>query len=134
MQEEYLVLHPLCQLTLAKHRFDEAEVLAIKTATAHGYWFKGVVIPWANQIHHRNKCNGARLTDARWFASACGQMHGWVEDHKEQARAEGYLLPIEADPDGRLPNGGQCLTTDQWLAARSRLRAEVVKNAVDGMG
>lgn len=140
-RKEHLWAHPLCQLTIAKHRLDEKEVLAqleverqtgqgdvlwgmavMQQGSQAGFHFKGVVIPWADQIHHRNKCDGVRLADARWFASAGSWMHGWVENHKDQARSEGYLLPFEADANGRLPDGSQCLTTDEWLATRARKR------------
>lgn len=131
---EHFHLHPLCQLTIAKHRLVEAQVLRLFALEGGGCgihegepaWYYGagphgdIWIPMATQIHHRNKCNGARLTDVRWFASTGEEMHTWVEDHKDQARAEGYLLPIEADPDGRLPNDSQCLTTDEWLAVRAK--------------
>ncbi len=126
---EHLAKHPLCQLAIALLRFDEAEILADLESQGGvgewlkvGFWHKNALIPRATQIHHRNKCRGARLTDARWFASAGQEMHDWVEGHKEEARAEGYLLPLEADQDGRLPDGTVCLTTDEWLAHRARNR------------
>jgi len=127
---DHLRDHPLCQLTIAYHRFDEREVLAAlegaggrdRWADVHGgrFQFRGISIPFATEIHHRNKCDGERLTDPRWFASSTRRLHDWVEDHKDQARQEGFLLPLEADKDGRLPDGSQCLTTDEWIRARAR--------------
>lgn len=142
---DHLQRHPLCQLTVAFLRLDEAAVLRAffasggKTGMVHmgpgfandewceAFRFNSWVIPLATQIHHRNKCQGARLTDARWFSSASPKMHQWVEDHKDEARRDGYLLPINADPDGFMPDGSCGLTTDEWLLVRA-------KNAVDGMG
>jgi hypothetical protein len=134
VRKEHLLAHPLCQLTIAKYRFDEAEVLAeFHLSLAHrfavapgvsGFTYNSIRIPCATQIHHRNKCVGTRLTDPRFFASAGSEMHDWVEDHKDEARADGYLLPLEADKEGRLPNGEQCLTTDEWISSRARQSGE----------
>lgn len=121
---EYLAAHPLCQLMIAVYRLDERQVLAAYReyhfeGARCGFHFAGKYIPHATQVHHRNKCNGVRLTDERWFTSASEEMHRQVEDNKGWARKEGFLLPFEADPDGRLPNGEQCLTTAEWLISRS---------------
>lgn len=126
-EKAHLDAHPFCQLTIAYCRFDEAAVLrrgaGLNASNCQGLFFQGVLIPIATEVHHRNKAREERLADPRWMASASRRMHDWVENHKDQARAEGYLLPLEADKDGRLPNGSQCLTTDQWLAARARNKA-----------
>lgn len=127
LRREHLALHPFCQLTIAMHRLREEDVLTANRSYINGVSYNGVWIPRATQIHHRNKCQGARLTDARWFSSASPKMHQWVEDHKDEARRDGYLLPINADPDGFMPDGSCGLTTDEWLLVRA-------KNAVDGMG
>lgn len=128
----HLTEHPLCQLTIARYRLDERRVLEAWAAWKFNlvagvtgqpvFQVDGLVIPYATEIHHRNKCYGARLTDRRWFASASRFGHDWVEGNKTQARAEGFLLPLEADPDGRLPDGSQCLTTDEWIAERAKKR------------
>lgn len=108
----YLQAHPFCQIWIARHGFDEARVIADDGWTPEGR------APAADQIHHRNKGYGARLTDQRWWMSACLREHEWVEGAKDQARALGFLLPMEADANGRSPGGAQALETPAFMAAR----------------
>lgn len=116
----YLEAHPFCQITIAIHRQTEERILANNGF----YTIAGVMrrIPFATQVHHRNKCRGARLTDERFFMSACDDEHWHVENGKAWAREIGnqFLLPLEADADGRTPDGRQWLTTPELLEARAR--------------
>lgn len=119
----YLAEHPFCQISCHFHGVKEADVIAFgsKCMDGTGAWVEqpsgGVVfIPWATEIHHRNKCNGARLTDTRWFMSASRIMHENCENKKAWARLRGYLLDISANPDGLTPGGVQGLTTDELVA------------------
>lgn len=101
----YLAEHPLCQIYLAEHRLIEAEAVAAfrslgESGIGRFYW-KGHDIPLAEEIHHRNKSNGVRLTDTRFFMSASREWHDRVENAKDWARLRCYLLPINADPNGR---------------------------------
>jgi hypothetical protein len=114
-RKDYLQAHPFCQIWIARYGLREAQVIAADgRATIHGVPCRA---PRADQIHHRNKCYGARLTDERWWMGACLDQHEWVEGDKFTARATGFLLPLEADADGRSP-GGQALTTPAFMAYR----------------
>lgn len=129
LRERYLVEHPLCQVTIARLGLDEAEVLRAFEADddgapgfptwAAGFHYRGRLIPFARQIHHRNKSRGARLNDVRFWMSADPAAHDWVEDGKEAARATGFLLPLEADAEGRLPDGTACQQTPDFMRSRA---------------
>ncbi len=128
---EYLLAHPLCQITIAELKLDEKAVVAALErsggaagradwAVAYYYGPAKAWIPFATQIHHRNKRFGPRLLDTRWWMAACADMHRAVDDsilgRKSWARAAGYLLDISADEEGRTPGGGQAFTTEELLA------------------
>lgn len=113
----YLLAHPFCQIWIARWNLDEADVIAASgRAVVDG---EAMDCPLATEIHHRNKCYGARLLDERWWMSASRAGHEWVEDDKRSARAAGFLLPFEADADGRSPGGLQALTTPAFMASRA---------------
>lgn len=114
----YLALHPYCQIFIARHELSESAVLA-----ASGR-IDGIMVPIAKEIHHRNKADGLRLIDKRWWMAASRSGHEWVERHKDDARALGYLLPINADIDGRWGDGNQALTTHQFMHAHARPKPE----------
>lgn len=128
IRKEYLNEHPYCQITIALHGLNETEILEKGRGyrEVHRYTATGglVVVPRANQIHHRNKGRGARLVDRRWFMSAANKGHDWVEGHKDFARDLGLLLPIQADAEGRWGAGNQGLTTDELLDAAYRKAME----------
>lgn len=111
-RREYLAAHPFCQITIARQGLDEAEVVR-----ASG-WAGGIRVPRATAIHHRNKRDGARLTDTRWFLSTCWREHEWVEGDKQTARLLGFLLPVQADADGRWGAGNRGLPTPEFMASR----------------
>lgn len=74
-------------------------------------------------VHHRRPrgMGGTRTTpDPSWGVVLCGTgttgCHGWVESHRELARAEGYLLPAGMDPDDQ-PVWDT--TTGQWVTLRA---------------
>ncbi len=122
----YLAAHPFCQITIAIHRQTEERVIA--NGGAYTIYHPSMTAPHlkqcprATQIHHRNKCRGARLNDERFWMAACDDEHWHVENHLEWARDLGnqYVLPFNADADGRTPAGVQCLTTPELLEVRSR--------------
>lgn len=121
--EAYLKAHPFCQITIAIRRLVEAEVIAQGGRySVAGERDRIYYVPRATQIHHRNKCRGARLTDDRWFMSASSEGHDQVENLKDWARQIDVqlLLPMEADADGRTPGGIQYLTTPELLEARAQ--------------
>jgi len=103
MVRAFLNAHPCCQAQkfVWKLEHDPTQVMTF--------------IHCANQVHHRNKARGARLLDQRWWMAVGPQYHEEIETRKEWARKVGLLLPLEADADGRLPDGTQCLTTDELL-------------------
>lgn len=113
-RDEYLKAHPYCQIFIAQNRLNEEEVIS-----AEGF-LRGLCIPLATQIHHRNKTNGPRLLDKRWWMSACHEEHQYVENHKEESRKIGLLLPIQADAQGKWGAGCQALVTRDLLAVRAR--------------
>ncbi len=130
LRREYLKAHPLCQITLARFRIDEKEVLSRFLSgprLCDQFWFdrtegdKRVAypIPYATQIHHRNKSNGRRRNIQEFWMSAASIPHRWVEQHKDEARAIGLLCPINARPDGTMPDGSQCLPTAHLIYVRS---------------
>ncbi len=137
-KSEHLIAHPLCQITIAELGLVEAEILAAlesnggegsaKEQGPEGWWqegfnYRGHFVPFASQLHHRNKRNGPRVADPRWFMSASVAMHNKVENYKDWARGRGYLLNISANPDGLEPGGRQALTTDELLARRAAEKA-----------
>ncbi len=124
IRAQFMRAHPLCQATLLEHGIPEK--LAIEKwcgdGARQGY---GVIILWngfivripaAVEIHHRNKKNGIRLTDERWFLAVSGEKHDWIESHLSEARALGWSLDISANPDGMTPGGTQALTTTELFA------------------
>lgn len=121
-REAFLERHPLCQYTIASYGFREAEVLEAaehKSATllsTTGFKFAGVWIPPSREIHHRNKRHGERLIDERWFVAISYAAHVTIEANKSRARELGFLLPIQADKDGRWGAGNVGLPTDELLA------------------
>ena len=121
LRERYLREHPVCQIWIAERGLDEAAVLAQlgDNRRPGDLWWNGERVPFANQIHHRNKCRRARLTDERWIMSASQKWHDEVEGKKGWARDRGYLFPIQADAEGRWGSGNQGLTTPELMASRA---------------
>lgn len=121
----YFAAHPFCQLTIARLGIDEAELLAhvgLPVSFVGQTFFKGSAIPRATEIHHRNKrsCE-ARLLDERWWMAVSRGAHETIEAAKDWARAEGYLLPINALPDGSTPPGTpQPIPTPELMASKVR--------------
>jgi hypothetical protein len=111
---EYLIAHPFDQIWIALRSLDEYLVIAVDGFVL----VKGQLCrcPRSDQIHHRNKRNGERLTDERWWIATSRGSHEVVEQRKDWAREVGLLLPIQADPDGRWGDGNQALTTPELMA------------------
>lgn len=109
---EYLRDHPFCEIYIARYGLDP------KTVFSNNGVVGGFKVPRSNQIHHRNKTNGPRLLDKRFWMAASGKQHRWAEDNKDDARAIGILLPIQADIQGRWGNAQQGLTTPELLLHR----------------
>lgn len=127
-KREHMIAHPYCQIWIARRGLDEALVIANDGFIGHDF-----VAPRATQIHHRNKSRGERLFDPRWLMSACDYEHDYVEHNRLWARAEGFLLPLEADENGITPDGTQHLTTEQLMAKKPCLaRAESSSSAQAG--
>lgn len=125
VKAEHLAKHPLDQIFMAKHRIDERKALELLSRCSHidisELRFEGFSIPFADQIHHRNKCNGERLIRKEFFMSTAIESHGWAENNKGEARKIGVLCPINAKPDGTMPDGSRCLTTDELMRVRCQL-------------
>lgn len=97
---------------IARTGLDEQEVIA-KNGRIGGFW-----VPRSTQVHHRAKRNGDRLNDERWWMAVCRESHDDVEKNKGWAREEGYLLPIQADADGRWGAGNQALETPALMTSK----------------
>lgn len=118
----YLLAHPLDQIVIALHGFDEEALLASIAGLDYrfkGVLWKGCVVHYSDQIHHRNRCYGARLNDERWWMATTMESHRFVEDHASWSRENGFLLPVQADSEGRWGNGNQALPTTEFMKARS---------------
>ena len=115
----YLAAHPFCQVFIAIHGLVEADVIAScgRVDTPAGAFY----VPPATEIHHRNKGRGRRLNDERWWLAASRRWHDYVESRKDWARQEGYLLPLEADEDGKTPSGERALETPEFLEKKALL-------------
>lgn len=112
-REEYLALHPFCQIAIAMARVHEVDVVAGRGL------LNGRRFPLSTQIHHRNKARGGRKNDQRWWMACCTYWHDEVENDKRQARLDGFLLPFEADVDGVSPGGQRALPTPEFMASRA---------------
>jgi hypothetical protein len=114
----YLARHPYCQLVIFLLGLDEGAVINNRGLLAiEG---RRVLVPPADDVHHRNKrCSERRLLDERFWISASRGVHDWVEAHKDLARELGLLLPIQADEDGRWGDGNVGLHTPELLARRA---------------
>lgn len=118
----YLEQHPFCQIWLARHEADEEMIVsAWRVGGSPETWeFRGARIPRSTEVHHRNKRDGTRLRDQRWWMAASREQHDWVEEHKDDARALGYLLPIQADKNGRWGDGQQAIETPAFMKLKAR--------------
>jgi hypothetical protein len=127
----YLQDHPWCMIWIAMHRLDEAAVIKA------GGWAKvdGLLrkAPPSREIHHRNKSWADRWLDQRWWMASSPTWHDHVEANKSWARSVGCLLPIEADPDGMLPNGRQCLETPAFMESMA-LKESLVSAGLSTVG
>ena len=126
LRRQYLKDHPLCQITLAAARLQEEVMveawkksgspeIGITVDVGHGNF---VLLEPATTIHHRNKSNGTRRNRTEYWMSAAPGPHRGTEDHKDTAREIGILCPINARPDGSLPDGRRCLTTAELINHR----------------
>lgn len=121
----FLSIHSLCQITMAIHRIDESLALWTLKSNPPALWeqsivVNGIVVPFATEVHHRNRRSGSirYLTESFWMSSAAGP-HRWAEEHAGEARSIGVICPINASPDGAMPDGGRCLTTEELLRVRA---------------
>lgn len=115
-EEIYLGLHPFDMIVIAMLGMKEETVIA----NGGQYDLDGQrkIVPRSTQVHHRNKARGARLNDERWWMATSGESHDLVEHNKGWGRWEGYLLPMNANPDGQWPSGNgiaTAWTTDQLM-------------------
>lgn len=121
--QEFLIEHPWDQVWLCRHGLTEADV---RTASRTSDGIEH--IPRSTEIHHRNKRDGSRLLDERFWMATSRQSHDMIERNRTWARKEGYLLPINASPNGTMPGGIQLPTTDQLMElkkAEAALQAQL---------
>ncbi len=117
-REIYLLDHPFDMIWIALNGLDEKLVIE-----ANGYVRIGGLsrrAPRSTQIHHRNKCDGDRLLDERFWITSSDATHTQVELRKSWAREEGFLLPIQADANGAWGSGNQGLETPAFMASKIR--------------
>ncbi len=114
----YLAKHPFCQIWIARHRLDEDVVIAqrglVVIRNAVGARHTDCA-PRATEIHHRNKRDGLRLLDQRWWMAVSRREHDWAENNKTEARLVGFLLPINASIDGTWGDGERALPTPEFM-------------------
>ena len=118
--EAYLIAHPFDQIWIARNGLEESLVIEVS-----GYVIVAGRLchcPRSDQVHHRNKRDGERLTDERWWMATAFESHQFVEANKNWARQHGYLLPIQADADGKWGDGNQALTTPELMEAKRHER------------
>ena len=113
----YLEAHPWCQIWIASRGLDETKLIG-DAGWCNGPKGELICAPRSTQIHHRNKCRGARLLDERWWMAAAPASHDFVERYKSWARDEGYLLPFQADADGKWGSGNQALETSALIQSK----------------
>ena len=125
-REQYLIDHPLCQAYMARFGIDERLAVAeLREKQEEGMrittlFYKGRSIPPSMEIHHRNKSNGERLLNESYWMAVCDWEHAMIERTKDVSRDLGLLCPINARPDGSLPDGSRCLTTAELIDCRAR--------------
>ena len=95
----FLAKHPYCQWWLAEHGKRESQVLIrggglpfISKVDKYPGCFDFWRVPYSREIHHKNKRTGARLLDESQWMAVSRAGHKWIEAHKSEARAKGYLL------------------------------------------
>lgn len=120
----YLIAHPLDQIAIAIYGLDETNLVlqfvgkGWRAIDAFSHTHGAVRIYPANQIHHRNKSRKGRLNDERWWMATVLKSHEYVETHKDWAREQGFLLPIQADSEGRWGLGNQALATPGLMESK----------------
>jgi hypothetical protein len=82
----FLQEHPYCQATILLNNLDEALVIA-----RSGYISPTLTVPFATEVHHRNKRFGKRLNDTTHWLAVCRELHTRIENEKQWARANGLL-------------------------------------------
>ncbi len=121
MKPAYLAAHPFCQITICRLGLNEQAVITANGSFLYPVGSPAAVrrqVPFATELHHRNKANGCRLTNFDYIMSASAGAHRWEEEHKDEARAMGILCPINCRPDGTMPDGMKQPTTIELLAQR----------------
>lgn len=116
LKAEYLEAHPFDQIYIAIRGLNEDTIIR-----SDGYFQENgrrYRVARSDQIHHRNKGRGRRLNDTRWWMATSRLSHDLVEDNKEWAREEGYLLPIQADAEGGWGDGNQALETPALMLVK----------------
>lgn len=76
MADEYL---PAKDRYLAQHRECGVKV-------------RGTCHRWSRDVHHKGGRTGAALMDQSLWVPACRQCHGYLEAHREWAKAHGFLV------------------------------------------
>jgi hypothetical protein len=86
----FLLKHPYCQVWLAERGIEE-EWAKAQNGLVCGTDGVRMVVPLATQVHHRNKRRGADLLDQTEWLAVSREAHAWIENHKDWARARGFL-------------------------------------------
>jgi len=89
-RQQFLLLHPYCQVWLAEHHLTEDEAKQ-QQGLVRLPDQSTVSVPLATEIHHRNKRRGADLLDQSEWLAVSREAHARIEGHKTWARAHGYL-------------------------------------------
>ena len=126
----HLKAHPYCQIAMARFGINEKVVIennGVGCMRSNDGGWEMVRLAKATEIHHRLKRWDKRLVNDSFFMSASRNAHRWAEANKSEARRLGILCPINCDPNGKMPDGSQCLTTDELLAIRAAGKDDTTK-------
>lgn len=99
----FLGLHPLCQWWLSRHGVNEAQAretwydsrrhfIYFQDTNGHTCAIRAGDIPEASEIHHKKKPRSTYLNDESTWMAVSREGHDWIENHKSEARAKGWLL------------------------------------------
>ena len=127
---QYLHDHPWCEIFLAEHGLLQSDVnengwADIRTPEEREKNLckaRLVHVPSSIEVHHRNGRNcRERLLNQNFWMAVHRSSHNHIKDHQSWARRQGYLLPVNARPDGWCPGTQIVLTTPALLEERHRL-------------
>jgi hypothetical protein len=83
---------PIKQQSKKRAKQDVEYRQARRVYLAHNWACKVCKRAAATQVHHKNRRNGDRLNDERYWLAVCGQCHNEIHDKPTWAKEKGFLL------------------------------------------